>query len=248
MIMNRFKLIGQWLKLTDQNLIGCTVLSLGSEYVHFSSIMHLHLTLLFRYPDIISLPSVKMSKSLNPARFPNKCYFAIMKLNAADPGTKMEILKTVSIKPLAAIFALDKLDDAEKIPSLSFPTFLVVAGNPLIHIRCYGDKKFFSLASVQMLNSTISDFCKIQGQTLHVAFNNVSPYFHISESGDPVPRQLEFVFLDTFLRHHRVAASYHYANMTWGAQDPRTGQWNGVVGMVKLTSPSPSPKSKPKVK
>ena len=113
MIMNRFELIGQWLKLTDQNLIGCTVLSLGSEYVHFSSIMHLHLTLLFRYPDIISLPSVKMSKSLNPARFPNKCYFAIMKLNAADPVTKMEILKTVSIKPLAAIFALDRLDDAE---------------------------------------------------------------------------------------------------------------------------------------
>ena len=212
MILQQFKSIGQWLKLTDQNLMGCTVLSLGSEYVYLLSIcmyINLHLTLLFRYPVIDSFPSVKMSKSFNPAIFPNKCYFAVMKITAADPGPgrKMEILKTVSIKPLAAFFNLDKLDDAEKIPSLSFPTFLVVAGNPLIHIRCSDDKKFFSMASVQMLHSTISDFCKIQGQTLHVAFNNVSPYFQISESGDPVPRQLEFVYLDTFLRQHRAVLS-----------------------------------------
>ena len=132
-----------------------------------------------------------------------------MKITAADPdpGRKMEILKTVSLKPLAAYFDLDKLDDAEKIPSLSFPTFLVVTGNPPIHVRCSGDKKFLSMASVQMLHSTISDFCKIQGQTLNVAFNNVSPYFQISESGDPEPRQLEFVYLDTFLRQHRAVLS-----------------------------------------
>ena len=212
MILQQFKSIGQWLKLTDQNLMGCTVLSLGSEYVHLLSIcmyINLHLTLLFRYPDIDSLPNVKVSKNFNPAILPNKCYFAVMKITAADPdpGRKTEILKTVSIKPLVALFALDKLDDAKKIPSLSFPTFLIVAGNSLFHIRCSDDKRFFSMASVQMLHSTISDFCKIQGQTVRVAFNNVSPYFRISESGDPVSRQLEFVYLDTFLRQHRAVLS-----------------------------------------
>lgn len=216
MILDQFESIGQWLKLTDQNLMGCTVLSLGSKYVYFLSICIPVCTSIFishycfyRYPDIDSFPSVKMSESFNPAIFPNKCYFAVMKIIAADPdlGRKTEILKTVSIKPLAAFFDLDKLDDAEKIPSLSFPTFLVVAGKPLIHVRCTGDKKFFLMASVQMLHSTISDFCKIQGQTVHVAFNNVSPYFQISESGDPVPRQLEFIYLDTFLRQHRAVLS-----------------------------------------
>ena len=34
MTLQQFKSIGQWLKLTDQNLMGCTVLSLGSEYVY----------------------------------------------------------------------------------------------------------------------------------------------------------------------------------------------------------------------
>ena len=189
----------------------------------------------FRFSDLISFPSVKMSENFLPGVLPNKCYFALMKTTAVDHGRNLKFLKTISnkeSKPVAVILMSNNFDYAKKLPNLSIPTFLIVAGNSLIHIRCASSEKYFSMASIQMLKTKISDVCTIKGQTLHVAYNNVSPYFHVSESGDPMPRQLEFVYLDTFLRHQGLIASYHFANMTWGSQDPVTGRWNGVVGMV----------------
>ena len=174
-----------------------------------------------------------MSRGIHPPKLINKCYFLLINSNI---NKKRELVDSISQKlpdqPKVIVFLLENRGQLSELPVLDSVTFGVISDNDLIFYRCPNTADFTAVTILQLLQSQMSAVCSLQGQTMHVAYNNFAPYFNIRDSA-PEQGHLEEIYLETFLDQHRVSAHFTSANTTWGSRDPETGTWNGVVGMVR---------------
>ena len=167
----------------------------------------------------------------------NKCFFILMKSNEKDTNMKKKIVDTISQKlpdkPKAIIFLLENRSQMTELPPSDTLTLVLIEDKDLVFHRCPHAQAFTAVTRTQLLQSRVSAVCSLQGRTLRVAYNNFAPYFRVSDSV-PEPGHLEEIYMETFLGQHGVSAQFNFANMTWGSLDPETGQWNGVVGLVRV--------------
>ena len=176
-----------------------------------------------------------MTRGISPPKMINKCFFILIKSNEIELNEKRKlvnkILQKLPDQPKAIMFLLENKDQLTELPAYDSVTIGLIADNDLIFYRCPNTPGFTAVTLVQLLQSQISSACSLQGQTLHVGYNNYAPFFHVRDVS-PEHGYVEEIYLETFLGQHRVSAHFSSANTTWGSLDPVTGTWNGVVGMV----------------
>ena len=176
-----------------------------------------------------------MTRGIYLPRMINKCFFMLIKLNENDIREKRILVDSISQKlpdqPKAVLFLVENEGQLTELPALSSVAFGLISDSSLVFYRCPYTQGFTAVTLLQLLQSQISSACSLQGQVLHVAYNNFAPYFHVNDA-DPEQGHLEEIYLETFLKQHQISAHFTSANTTWGSLDPVTGSWDGVVGMV----------------
>ena len=226
---------GRWMRIREKSLADCTVVSIG--FVHpCLRWLCLELKLFcFSFSNELSLPTVQLTRGIYLPRMINKCFFILIKLNENDVREKRKLVDNISQKlpdqPKAILFLVENEGQLTELPALSSVSFGLISDNALIFYRCPYNEGFTAVTLLQLLQSQIFSACSLQGQTLHVAYNNFAPYFHVNDA-DPEQGHLEEIYLETFLKQHQISAHFTSANTTWGSLDPVTGSWDGVVGMV----------------
>ena len=65
---------------------------------------------------------------------------------------------------------------------------------------------------------------------MRIAYNNLMPFFDRNLQINSI----EGFLLRTFINKYRLSVEWRNGDMSWGAFDPKTGKFNGIVGLVSF--------------
>ena len=172
----------------------------------------------------------------------NRCSIMLTKLSRKLDATLQmkDVMTSMPSIATSTIFITDNLPKI--IPPIATPSPVIVIStkSPLVQYRCSMSGMLTTVTWSQMTESSHSVACPLSGADFKVTYNNLLPFFWISNSGVLRPPNtflegtLEGEYLRTFIIKHNLNVSFKNAKGKWGSLNKTTNKWNGMVGLVSI--------------